>query len=732
MTQEYDRTMLLGLPRRIFLTTDFISYTTIIPFTAFMSFFMIDITGMQTIIYFTAILLLIGAACLVTFISYRKLFSPILFYFKAVLESRDVTDEEFYHAKKTFFSLSRQRCLEAFISWCILMPAGMLLVVLLFNPTLKAVIIITSLFFINAMAMSCLYYLSIDYNTRRIARTGIFSRRAEGEEKMKTRMSTSLSLVIIAFVAVFCGLLVPIAFTIMNDTMYRDRLEQMKSAASLISGRTSVIYDYEGDDASRLQSGLREAIAEVKRDGRYAVVIDPDGTVIAHPDEAMVSRKASEFPWGSRILSKKDGCFEFRDGKEGNLMIACSTTSATYQFRVAYMTRRAEIDAAGRTIALFMLAFAVVCLALMGFGIYHLVAYRLAPLEECRTVIEETGRGNLHQDVISYSTDEPGSILLTMSSFLAELRTIVASTQGVSGDLASASLEMSATAESFSANAQHQASTAEEVTATAEQVSAGVDKIADDTQRQYEGITLLLSQIRDLDRSISETAAMIREAADVSSQISLKAREGEQSLTGMNSAMTRITQSSDEMTGIVRIINDISERINLLSLNAAIEAARAGDAGRGFAVVADEISKLADQTATSIKDIDRLIKANTGEIQNGMVYIGQTTRNIGSIIEGVTTITGRMGALTENIKHQEAIKDTVSSEGDAAQGRSDQIRIATDEQKRAMEEIVRSITRINELTQSIAAGTEEMTANLKGIEQMAETLKEGIDYFKIN
>lgn len=732
MTPQYDQTMLLGLPRRIFLTTDFIAYTLIIPFTALFSYFMIDISGIQTIIYFTAILLLIGVACLVTVVSYRKLFSPILYYFQAVLEAREVTDEEFYRAKKSFFSLSRKRCMEAFISWCILMPAGMLLVVLLFHPSLKAIVYIMSLFFINAMAMSCLYYLSIDFITRRIARTGIFSRRAEGEEKLKTRMSTSLSLIIIAFIAVFCGLVVPTAFTIIEKTMYDNRIEQMKIALSLVNGRAASIYDADGDNEARLHSGLRDAVNEARGNGRSAAIVDRDGIVIAHSDEAMVSRKASEFPWGKGVLTANRDCFDFTEGEKSDAMIACSTMNKANNFKVVYITSRGGIDDLGRTIVLVMAGFASALLLVMGFGIYRLVSYRLMPLEESRAVIEETGRGNLHQTVISYSTDEPGSILLTMSVFLAELREIVANTQGVSGDLASASLEMSATAESFSANAQHQASTAEEVTATAEEVSAGVDKIAVDTQEQFEGITQLLSQIRDLDQSINETAALIREAADVSSQISQKAREGEQSLTGMNSAMTRITQSSDEMTGIVRIINDISERINLLSLNAAIEAARAGEAGRGFAVVADEISKLADQTATSIKEIDRLIKANTGEIQNGMVFIGQTTRNIGAIIDGVTTITSRMGGLTDNIRHQVTIKDMVSKEGDDAQGRSDQIRIATDEQKRAMEEIVRSITRINELTQSIAAGTEQMTANLKGIEQMAETLKEGIEYFKIS
>ena len=81
----------------------------------------------------------------------------------------------------------------------------------------------------------------------------------------------------------------------------------------------------------------------------------------------------------------------------------------------------------------------------------------------------------------------------------------------------------------------------------------------------------------------------------------------------MNVSITNITESSQQVTDIISIIDDISDKINLLSLNAAIEAARAGEAGRGFAVVADEISKLADQTAASINDIDSLIRKNNNE-----------------------------------------------------------------------------------------------------------------------
>lgn len=726
----YSKELLLGLPRRVFFSTDFIAYVFVIPGTAFISYLLINIDIVQAMIFFGVVGSLMLVACIITVVSYRTLFSPIMGYFHAVLESKEWTNEEFSAAKLSFFTLSRRRSREAFISWFVLMPTAIVAVWFLFQPGLRAITIMISLLFIDAMAMSSLYYLSIEIITRRIARSGIFSRTASREEAMVARMSTSLSLIIIALVASLCALMVPIVYNNTYGIAHGERTGMMKTAASLItrSIENAIAARGDGDNPDSIAVEASRLVGGLMMDGRQALVIAPDSTVVAHTDPEVVGRHSMEFPWGQDI-NEGGGCFDYRDG-DGTRMIACSTRSETRGFRVAVLSKRSDIEVAGSTIALFMLVFTCLGLGSVGFGIYRLTAFRLKPLDDCRSVIIETGRGNLHQDIVSYSTDEPGSILLTMREFIGTLRGVIGRVQGISGVLASASLEMATTAETFSENAQRQASTAEEVTATAEEVSAGVDSIASDALEQHSGINQLMSQIRELDRSINDTATMISETDAVSSDISLKAREGEQSLADMNSAMTRITQSSDEMTGIVKIINDISEQINLLSLNAAIEAARAGEAGRGFAVVADEISKLADQTASSIKEIDRLIKANTGQIQNGMAYIGTANRVIGAIINGVATITSRMGTLTETIGRQMTIKDSVNSEADSAQRRSDQIRMATDEQKRSMEEIVRSITHINELTQSIAAGSEQMLANLKDLEKMAEDLKESIEYFR--
>lgn len=211
------------------------------------------------------------------------------------------------------------------------------------------------------------------------------------------------------------------------------------------------------------------------------------------------------------------------------------------------------------------------------------------------------------------------------------LQELLASINEASANLAGASEELSSTASSFSENTQSQAAAAEEIMATIEEVAAGVDNVAGGAIDQYNRMQGLIERIRVLSETIIDMGTTIGMALNATRDITGYARNGEDSLNSMNNSMQKINSSSDEMTSIVGIINDISDRINLLSLNAAIEAARAGDAGRGFAVVADEISKLADQTSLSIKDIESHIKLNNDEISRGAVTVKSAVSTISRI-----------------------------------------------------------------------------------------------------
>jgi methyl-accepting chemotaxis protein len=195
--------------------------------------------------------------------------------------------------------------------------------------------------------------------------------------------------------------------------------------------------------------------------------------------------------------------------------------------------------------------------------------------------------------------------------------------------------------------------------------------------------------------------------------------------------MSTITGSSQDMMNIVKIINDISDQINLLSLNAAIEAARAGEAGRGFAVVADEISKLADQTAQSIKDIDRLIKQNSAEIIKGKGSIDTTTETIHGVTEGISSMAEMIHRISASMSGQMNVYSEIQSQATNVKNRSEEITNAMEEQKIGIKEISQSITSINELTQSNAAGVEEMTGSSENVSLLAENLKKELDYFKV-
>jgi methyl-accepting chemotaxis protein len=312
---------------------------------------------------------------------------------------------------------------------------------------------------------------------------------------------------------------------------------------------------------------------------------------------------------------------------------------------------------------------------------------------------------------------------------LGRIRALLESVREIASKLAQSSVSMSQTSQEFSENAQNQSAYAEEITATIEEISAGVENVAKSAELQYAGISSFTGRSAELSGLIAEMEGKIRETLRLTGTIETHARSGEGTMSDMSRSIATISQSSGEMTGIVQIIKDISDQINLLSLNAAIEAARAGDAGRGFAVVADEISKLADRTSSSVKEIEALIGANEREIQKGMSSVKLTVETISTILQGVTNINGMVGMLSDFMSRQSEANAAVMSEAEGVKNRSEEIKNATEEQKTATLEIVKSVSGINELTQANAAGAQQIIESSDEIRSMSETLNEKVGTF---
>ncbi len=293
------------------------------------------------------------------------------------------------------------------------------------------------------------------------------------------------------------------------------------------------------------------------------------------------------------------------------------------------------------------------------------------------------------------------------------------------------SWDLTVDADSFSERSQSQASAIEEVTASAEEVSSGIDLVSRNVVRQHESLRSFLGRIETLTASIKQVAERIQRTLSLTDEVSDVANRGGSALSAMSQSFTTVNESSAKMTGIVGMIGDISDKTNLLSLNAAIEAARAGDAGRGFAVVADEVSKLADQTTSSVKEIGDMIKRSEEEISKGMANTRNTVGTIGEIIAGIGEINTMTGIMEKYLADHRKANELVKEETGKVKARLAEIVFSTREQKSAAQEIAKSINAMNERTQSSAGGAGIIYSNSETIARMAGELKEKIRSFDL-
>ncbi len=277
-------------------------------------------------------------------------------------------------------------------------------------------------------------------------------------------------------------------------------------------------------------------------------------------------------------------------------------------------------------------------------------------------------------------------------------------------------------AEDFNAKMQAQAATFEEISATFEEIFASSESISGNAALQ-EGENQKLEGIIDEFRAIkTETRKNLTDSLEGINRVAESINEGKGRIEAVESTINEISRQSDAIIDTLAMITDIADRINLLSLNASIEAARAGDAGKGFAVVADEVGKLAFQTSEIIKEIGRVLSASRKSTGDGVEVINGTASLLLDMIGNMEASSKKINLLQDSIfieeKHINIIVDQLAKNIELAK----RIGMSTSEQMLAIKGNSQIIEQANESLAEMVPGIQDLARGAVEMETDARTL----------
>ncbi|OPK08919.1 methyl-accepting chemotaxis protein [Pseudomonas sp. VI4.1] len=327
----------------------------------------------------------------------------------------------------------------------------------------------------------------------------------------------------------------------------------------------------------------------------------------------------------------------------------------------------------------------------------------VVPLNQTLKVAERIAAGDLTHNLVSQRQDELGQLQRAIQSMTQGLRELIGGISDGVTQIASAAEELSAVTEQTSAGVNSQKVETDQVATAMNEMTATVQEVARNAEEASEAAVAADQQAREGDKVVSEAIAQIeRLAIEVGNS---------------TVAMGDLKRESDKIGSVLDVIKSVAQQTNLLALNAAIEAARAGEAGRGFAVVADEVRSLAQRTQKSTEEIEELIVG----LQSGTQQVATIMDNSRSLTDSSVELTRRAGGSLANITR------TVS----AIQSMNQQIAAAAEQQSAVAEEINRSVLNVRDVSEQTSAASEETAASSVELARLGTHLQMLVGRFKV-
>lgn len=476
------------------------------------------------------------------------------------------------------------------------------------------------------------------------------------------------------------------------------------------------------------RSSIKDQVGKTSSDPAWEVVF----ASLADTNFTITNDQGEEYRVSYEAFANHEACQTCHDGKADQALGGIKTV----------ISQKTMTEASDSTYSTNFWLMALTALLLLGGIAFVLQRWIFTPLSSVKQKLNRATEGDIEQQIKVNSDDEIGTFLKSIQQLIDYIRTFAgASAQVAEGDLrvaisprsdrdqlGFAYQKMIGRLESILGQLR---AIANKLSQASHEITEASAEVSGSARKQVDRVGQMSAAIEQMVATISETSRNTGQATTVSEQASRTATAGAEvvgrTIMGMQQIASKVSESAKsigqlsasagEISRIIEVIRDIADQTNLLALNAAIEAARAGEQGRGFAVVADEVRKLAEKTGQAATQIVGMVK----EIQTQTSSAVESMESSVDQVRVGTELADKAGeSLNGIVKLVEQVSEMIR-----------QISTAAAEQNVAAEEISRNVDQFSSSTRDTAAGAEQSTETAKELGQQAEELVTIITGFKL-